>query len=275
MRPAFEILPSSFDAENCSLLCEVSNEGFSFCIKDEVANSFIGLAVYHYDKSKPPVGLPIALQILFHQKEILSRKFKKVQVVYSLLQSILIPFSLYDREKNSTLMNMMYGDLHSNETILTDVITQQSIYNCYRIPSALHEVVQTHFPNAASRHQYTLLLKTSNVSKDKLSVVFYTQKMVVALIKDGKNQLINSFKYRTPEDVSYVLLNICHQFGIESISLEISGLIEENSALYKEIYKFFTEIELVKLPEGINYSDEITQYPSHYFSHIFAINSCE
>ena len=275
MRPAFEILPSSFDAENCSLLVEVSNEGFSFCIKDEVANSFIGLAVYHYDKSKPPVGLPIALQILFHQNEILSRKFRKVQVVYSLVQSILIPFSLYDREKNQSLMNMMYGDLHSNETILTDVIAQQSIYNCYRISSALYEVVQTQFPDALSVHQYSLLLKTSIIEKDKLSVIFYTQKMVVTLIKDGKIQLINSFKYRTPEDVSYILLNICHQFEIESISLEISGLIEENSALYKEIYKFFTEIELVKLPEGINYSEEITQYPSHYFSHIFAINSCE
>lgn len=274
MRPVFEILPSSFDAENCTLLCEVGNEGFSYCIKDESANSFLGLAIYHYDKNKPPVGYPIALQIIFHQKEILSKKFKKVFVVYSLPQSVLIPFSLYNREDNSILMNMMHGDLHANETILTDVITSHSIYNCYRIPSAVYETVQNQYPDVVSMHQYSLLMKSSIVKDDKLSVIFYTQKIIVSLIKDGKYQLVNSFNYRTTEDVSYILLNICHQFEISKIPLAISGLLEENSALYKEMYKFFTEIELAKLPGDFNYSEEILQHPSHYFSSIFELVSC-
>ncbi|HET7117422.1 MAG TPA: DUF3822 family protein [Hanamia sp.] len=275
MRTVFEILPSSsFDAENCSLLCEVSNEGFSFCVKDEIANSFLGLAIYHYDLSKPPIGLPIDLQVLFHQKEILSGNFKNIFVVYSFPQSVLVPFSLYDSKKNSLLMNMMYGDLYANETILTDLVSNHSVYNCYRIPASVYEVVQNQYPNAVSNHQYSFLLKEPFDEKNILSVIFYSKKLIAILVKNGQLQLMQSFNYHTPEDVSYILLNICNQFYINSIKIEISGLIEENSSLYKEIYKFFTEIEFTKLPGDINYSEEIKQYPSHYFSYIFALNSC-
>jgi hypothetical protein len=275
MRTAFEILPASFDATSCTLFCEISNEGFSFCIKDETNNSFLGLAIYNYDKSKPLVGFPIDLQIVFHEKkEILSQRFNKVIVAYSFPQSVLIPFSLYNSEKNSTIMNLMHGDFHANEIILTDLITEHLIYNCYRIPAALHEVVQEHYPNALSTHQYSLLLKQTVEGKDNLSVIFYGQKLIVSLTKDGKHQLINSYRYSTPEDASYILLNICHQNSIENIGLKISGLIEEDSSLYKEIYKYFTEIEFTKLPDGLNFSEEIKHYPSHYFSYLFSLDSC-
>lgn len=275
MRTVFEILPSSVNPESCKLLCEVSNEGFSFCIKNEETNSFLGLGVYHFDKNKPAVGLPIALQILFHQKEIFSGKFKKVCVVYSFCQSTLIPFSMYDGDKNELLMNMMFGDLAQNETILTDRLPDQSMYNCYRVPTALLEVIQAQFADPSCSHQYSLLLKNAAVESDRLTVIFYTQKLVACLIKDGKFQLLNSYNFETPEDVSYTLLNICKQFNIADPHLIIHGLLEENSPLYKDIYKYFNDIELASLPSGSVYSDEIMKFPSHYFSYIFAIDSCE
>ena len=275
MRTVFEILPSSVNPESCKLLCEVSNEGFSFCIKNEETNSFSGLGIYHFDKNKPAVGLPIALQILFHQKEIFSEKFKKVCVVYSFCQSTLIPFSMYDGDKNELLMNMMFGDLAQTETILTDVLPDQSMYNCYRVPTALLDVIQTQFGNASCSHQYSLLLKNAAVESDRLALIFYTQKLVACLIKDGKFQLLNSYNFEIPEDVSYTLLNICTQFNIADPHLIIHGLLEENSPLYKDIYKYFNDIELASLPSDSVYSDEILKFPSHYFSHIFDADSCE
>jgi uncharacterized protein DUF3822 len=275
MRTVFEIFPSSVNPEICALLCEVSNEGFSFCIKNEETNSFLGLGVYHFDKSKPAVGLPIALQVIFHQKEILGAKFKRVCVIYSFCESTLVPFSVYDREKNQVLMNMMFGDINNNQTILTDVITEQSMYNCYRVPTAVYEVIQNQFPTASTAHEYTLLIKKPLPETDQITLIFYTQKVIALVIKDGKVQLVNSFNYETPEDVSYSVLNICTQFNFQNPPLIIHGLLEENSPLFKEIYKYFTEIKLASLPEGSFYSEEITKFPSHYFSYIFAIDSCE
>jgi hypothetical protein len=275
MRTVFEILPSSLDHASCTLLCELSNEGFSFCIKDDDSNSFSALGVYHFDKNKPAVGLPIALQIVFHQKEILCGKFKKVCVIYSFSQSAFVPFSVYDREKNEVLMNMMFGDLSGNETILTDVLTDKSLYNCYRVPSSLVEVIQNQFPDACAMHQYSLLLKNPASENDQLTLIFYTYKFVVCLVKDGKYKLVNSFHFETPEDVSYSLLNICQRFKMEDPPLIIHGLLEESSPLYKDIYKYFSDIQLAPLPSRHAYSEEISKFPSHYFSYIFAIDSCE
>lgn len=275
MRPVFEILPSGYNPENCSLICEVSNEGFSYCIKDEEANSFLGLGVYHFDQKKPAVGFPIALQVLFHQQEIFSKKFRKVCVAYSFPQSALIPFSIYSREKNQIVMNMMFGDVDANDMILTDVIADQSMYNCYRLPSATLEMIKTQFPNASITHQYSLIFKKPVDENDRMYVIFYSQKIVVDLVKEGKHVLVNTFNYTAAPDVSYILLNICQQLKIKDVHLVVSGLIEEKSALYKEIYKYFSDIELSKFSERYHYAEAITAFPSHYFSNIFDIDLCE
>ncbi|MDQ2720744.1 MAG: DUF3822 family protein [Bacteroidota bacterium] len=274
MRTAFEIIHPSIEAENCTLLCEVSNEGFSYAIKDEEQNSFLCMAIYYFDKTTPPVGFPIALQILFHGHPRLSEKFKKIIISYSFPESALIPFSLYDSSQNANVLNLIHGDLHQNDAILTDVISKQSVYNSFRVPTAIYDLMQAQFSNALSIHQNTILLSQNAPEKNELVVIFYAQKIVVSLIKDGKYQLVNTFNYQTAEDISYNLLNICERFDVKNIDLRISGLIEQNSALYKEIYKYFNSIEFVCLPESKNCSEEISQYPSHFFSHIYAIDSC-
>ena len=65
------------------------------------------------------------------------------------------------------------------------------------------------------------------------------------------------------------------QLEIENIPVEISGMIERNSALSLEIHKYFNSVSFAELPAGSNYSEKITKHPSHYFSYIFAVDSCE
>jgi len=272
MKKIFEILPSSIDPGNCILICEVSNEGFSFTIRDEGQNLFMGLGVYHFDK----VSLPgDSLEALLQGNEFLSGNFKKVVLVYSFSESVLIPFPLYDSEQNAEVLNLVHGDMNATDSLLTDVITEESMYNSFRVPAALYHILQRQFPKAVSQHQYSVLLRQKLPDRNQLSIIFYTGKMVVSVVKDGKHQLINSFNYRTEQEVTYILLNICNQFDIENIDVEISGLLEKSSALYKEIYKYFDTIGLTPLPENKNYIKEITEHPAHYFSHIFALDLCE
>ncbi|HXS55825.1 MAG TPA: DUF3822 family protein [Hanamia sp.] len=275
MRTAFEIIPSSLDSENCTLICELSTEGFSYVIKDEEKNSVEGLAVHHYDKSTPPVGFPIALQILFHKQRTLSQRFKKTIINYSLPESVLMPFPLYNSARNGDVINLVHGDLHGDGIILADKIEEQKTYNVFRLRTDMHEVIQSQFPNAEHSHQYSVLLKRPVIKHDSLFVIFYARKIVVSLLKNGTPQLINTFRFQTAEDVSYTLLNICKQFDVPNIALTISGLLERKSELYKEIYKYFETIDMAPLPDCQKYHEEILVYPSHYFSHIFAIDPCE
>jgi hypothetical protein len=275
MNTVFGIMPSSSDPETCVLICEVSNEGFSCCIRNEDEKSYVGVAIYHFDSTKPAIGFPIALQVLFHQHDIFSKKFRKVCVGFSFPQSVLIPFSMYDRDKNQTLMNLMFGDLETNDVILTDIISEQSLYNTYRLSAATVEMIKNQFPDATMTHQYSLLLKNFSGDTDSISVIFYTQKVVVHVFSGGKHFLLNSFDFTTANDISFILLNICQQLKIKKIHLVLRGLVEENSALYNEIYKYFDDIEFASFRKEYSYSEEIAKFPSHYFSHIFDIDSCE
>jgi hypothetical protein len=274
MKKIFEILPASVDATNCVLLCEMSNEGFSFAIKNEAEKTFSGLGVYHFDKSTPVGGFPIALQIVFHQNKLLASDFKKVVIVYSFEESVLVPFSLREIINEADVLNLVHGDLSANDTILSDVIAEKEVYNYFRIPTSVLDVLHAQFPNAEHFHQYSFLLKGSVEENNKLSVIFYSQKMVVSLIQNGKFQLINTYNYNNPQEVSYTLLNICQQFNADGILVEISGLVEKKSPLFKEVYKYFENVQLAVLPENTQLSEDIQEHPSHYFNHIFALDSC-
>ena len=275
MKKIFEILPSSLEANNCILICEMSNEGFSFTIKDEIENKFVALTVYHFDKNTPLVGFPIALQIIFHENKLLSEPFKKTNIVFSFPESVLIPFSHHDETQDENVLNLVHGDLQTNEQLFKEVIRGRDIYNVFRISSSVIEVLQKQFPGASNKHQYSVLLEENVTGKNKLSLIFYGQKMVASLIKNGEHQLINSFNYNNPQDVAYTILNICQQFDVPHIDVEVSGLLEKRSALFKEIYKYFETIDFTVLPEDKNYNEGILELPSHYFSHIFALDSCE
>jgi hypothetical protein len=51
-------------------------------------------------------------------------------------------------------------------------------------------------------------------------------------------------------------------------------MVTENSALYKELYKYFIQIRLEALSNQFQYPQEINNYPSHYFSHLFSVAAC-
>ena len=271
MKAVFEIMPDNINAGKCDLVCEVSNEGFSYLIKDCEANTYIVLAVYNFNTIIPVNHISL-LQKIFESQELLSEDFRKVNVIYSFPESVLVPFSLYNSTANAGVLSMVHGDFTENDVILTDVLLDHKVYNCYRMPSEIIREINNKFPTCKAVHQYTALMKNLSAG-NKLSVIFYPQKIVLTVEKEGELLLINSFHYRTAEDVSYTLLNVCRQLEIENMPLEVSGLIEKESTLYKEIYKYFDPVSFTNLPAGINFSDEMNQYPSHFFSHFFSVDS--
>jgi Protein of unknown function (DUF3822) len=274
LQTVLEILPAEIEAHKCILICEISNEGLTYAIKDDDTNTFIGLSASHFknvDNDSSPSDLKDAL----NRHPYLSENFRKVHMVYSFEDSVLIPFNLYDFNENSNVLNLVHGDMPTDAMVLTDVIENKEMYNSYRIPAGVHALMTSWFPGAVNSHQYTVLLKQPQVSGDKLSVIFYSKKIVMMVTKNAVMQIINSFSYKTADDVLYVLLNARRQYDAEDIPLEISGLLEPRSALAGEIHKYFSDMNFTEPADHYNCSEEIRNHPSHYFSHIFGVASCE
>ena len=275
MKTVFEIIPETLESEKCTLICELSVDSFSYAVRNDEENKIVSVGVYQYEKTRPQTGFPIALQIFFHQNKILSEKFKKSCLIYSVPRNVLVPFTMYNSQKNAEALNLVHGDLQTGETILNDIIPGQDLYNTYSLSKSLNDTVFHQFPAIRGVHQFSAIMKKGNGEDDKMTAIFYHEKVVIVLYKDGKFQLLNTFSYRTPEDVAYLLLNICRQFDASDLPLEVMGFIEENSALYKSIYDYFSTVKLLTPSVEYQYSEGIAQYPVHFFNHLYEFDVCE
>jgi len=275
MKALFEILPEINATDKCALACEISHECFSFAVKNEEDSRYIAAAIFQFENETNSKGYLDELSELINTKPLLTSSFKKVSITWSFKESVLIPFNLYSSMENENVINLIHGDIAPGTHILTDLIAARGVYNAYRVPASFYHLLQSGFPDAEHIHQYSVFLNSLQAKSNGLFVIFYPNRIVVRLNKGGRIEFVNSFSYSTAEDVSYILLNTCKQFEVSNVPLEVAGLINKNSNLFKEIYKYFAVINFAELPKTCHYTEEILTQPAHYFSYIFAIDSCE
>ncbi len=272
MDPVFEIEPQLIIPEKTNLIGEITEQGFIYFFERDKDKLIEGLNSFHF-KQNTSNDLADGLKKIFSQQPLLSKNFNKVCISYSMPQSVLIPAEFYKPETNENMLNLMHGDVDST-IIFSDKIGNKNIYNVYRVDASVHHAVTSQFPLARLSHQYSLLIRNMADTGNVLQVVFYQEKFVAVLIKEGKLQIIQTYDYITAEDVSYHLLNICKQFEVRDVQVKLSGMIENDSRLFNEIYKYFLNILFDDWSDEFTYTIAIREFPSHFFSHQFSIAAC-
>ncbi len=270
MSPVFEIIPEAIFFQVTNLICEISPDGFSYIFQNDIEKKINGLSVFHFTKD---VDIPVQLKKIFGEQPLLKKKYKKTFVSYSCTENALLPRELYKPKDNALLLNTLSGDLHEG-AIATDLVADEKIYNVYKIPVAIHEAIINQFPLTVFVHHYSLLIKQGFPSGDMLKVIFYSDTFVAEVVKAGELQLINTYNYQSGTDVIYHLLNICDQFKLNDVPLQIGGMIEIDSDLHKEIKHYFESIIFEELPSGCDLAKGLKDFPPHYFSHLYALALC-
>jgi hypothetical protein len=205
-----------------------------------------------------------------------NERFHKVVVGYSFSEKLLIPDALYKYEQAATLLNATFGPgVHT--TIIAEPVANLQLHTIFRMPTAMYEWMANKFNNALCSHTFSLLLKKEiDTHKDLLRVDFKNETFSVVVFKDGQLQLAENRDYISPEDVLYYLLKITQQFSLsqQDVRLVLSGLIEEESTLYRELYKYFIHLEFENIPEGIKPDEVFFEHPTHYFSSLLNLATC-
>jgi hypothetical protein len=185
--------------------------------------------------------------------------------------ALLIPNRFYHHK--SSLLNNFYNQNHFFP--LNDPIAEWQLINVYTIPLEVYKKLLEKFPFASFTHAYTPLLKIYNgfTSDHQLSAHFIGKQFRVLVKKNHHVQLVQTYTYASPMDVVYFLLKICSEFQLpqDETQIIISGLIEEDSALYKELHHYFLHLHFatsttLSLPEH--------QHPNHFFTSIHNLAAC-
>jgi len=284
-KPVFNINGTTLDADTSAkalLLMEVNETAFSYVIVDE--NQKLLLAAYFVLTQSDGRNLADPIRDIVDSQEVLQHEFREAVIVYNFSETTLVPGSFYHHEANRDLMDLLFGNFKKG-LVLSEKGNNPDLHTLYRIPAAVHSLLQQKFSAGRYWHIYTLWLSSlektiTDEEPENIYLVFAADKVLTAVFKDRRLQIMQSFAYTTPEDVVYQLLHCCAQLSLsqDNCLLHISGFIDEDSALYSEIKKYFLRlqfdtIEPVNPEEG---SEELpaSEFPPHYFSYLQKLALC-
>lgn len=236
---------------------------------------FIAVSVYNFENNTTLADRQALLQTILQEDSIAQQYYSRTDIIWCNEQSIITPQQFFAREESAAALNLVYGDAAICNT-KHDLVLKHQVYNVYRVDAALEKLVTEKFNTAAQWHQYSLLLNFAAATENLLYCNFNAGNITVMLRKQKQLQVVQTFAYSTAQDAAYHLLNVCSCYNVNAAETVItaSGMIDEASNLYAELYKYFAGINFLQLPEAFEYCDEINNYPAHYFSHIFTTAAC-
>jgi hypothetical protein len=274
VNPSFNITSNTTVAGKPVLLIQVGKQGISFTQLDSDSNIFIAVQVYHFEKHAADNDIADTINDILSTGDFEQQYFKKIFVTWCFDENVLVPHEYFDGSNIAAVLNLVYGDA-VQATVQHEPVLAHSLHSVYRVPVAVKNVFNHWFPFSIQNHQAALMINLGKGNKNLLYCNFYPGLLTILLRKNGQLQLIQNFEFTTPEDVVYHLLNVCRSFETTAdINLMVSGMIDANSNLYNELYKYFLNIEFTTLPGNFNYADAIKDQPAHYFSHLFATALC-
>lgn len=205
----------------------------------------------------------------------LTNPFHKVFVSYDYLQNTIIPTGDLDQDNAKSLMNSLF-DIGNHSTVLTSQILNNTATLVYALHTHVHNWLKSKFSGAIFSHRFQNSTSQIPVNIDEgcIRVDFGTGSFHTIVTRSDKLLLAHTFSYSTPDDVVYYLLKICREYSLSplSVKLVLSGLIEEQSALFHELYQYFIAIEFTNAEWIVNRDNS---YPAHFFTFLNEAVSCE
>ncbi len=274
VNPSFKILSADLRFATSQLFVEAGPTGVSIAVLDN-SNCFRAAIVYPFPAGLHEGELAENLSSIFTEEKLLQQHFGKTHIFWSFAESILVPAELMNADRNSNMLNLVFGDA-KNGIVRSDFLFKHNLHNVYRIPSAVTDIFSTHLPVATQTHVFSALVNKNIPEGNNLFTVFYSNSITIVLGKEGRLQVVQRFDYSSPDDCVFHLLNVCKGFDVatDSVNLHISGMIDVKSGLYEAIHKYFLHIEFDELPGGFDYDNGIKEYPQHFFSHLFSLATC-
>jgi hypothetical protein len=274
VNPSFNIQAAVIEYETAQLFAEAGPTGILLAVLGN-DNCFYAVVTYSFASGLSDTELAENLKTICNSENLLQQLYAKTHIFWSFPESILVPAELMNADRNVNILNLVFGDARKG-AIHSDFLYKHNLYNVYRTPEPVIDIFSAALPVATQTHLFSAMVNKDMPEGNHLFSVFYSNSLTVMLCREGKLQVVQNFIYTNADDCVFHLLNVCKGFEVQpnSAKLHINGMIDEKSALYAAVYKYFLNLEFDTLPEAFSYADEVRDHPPHFFSHLFALASC-
>ncbi|WP_276502262.1 DUF3822 family protein [Terrimonas pollutisoli] len=207
----------------------------------------------------------------------LHHTYQNTFICYDYLQSIMVPMDQYDKDDAKLMLQTMFG-ISGKDAIVNEPVSGWQMHNVYAVPKEVYDWACEHFKTGNYWHAYTIGIKNIITTdfEGSLAADFRTDDFSLVVTKGNKLLLTQTFPYSTPADFIYYLLDTCRQFSFsqETVRVYLSGLIDKESTLYKELHQYFLHIHFRETEWKISPAEEL-RYPAHFFTSLNDLAKCE
>ena len=275
MNQLLNIIPvAKPDAAQSVLLMEVGPQHIFYGIMG-MGNNEIQQAAFYSGSPQEEENL---LYQVFEKHPELNTSFYQVIIALHVAQNVLIPEKFYQENSTSTLLEVLHGQA-SNHKVISEKVEGFDIYNVYQAPQYMYDYMNRHYSHAKYLHGYTAGIRNIHFPPDvtpQLIVDFKPSQITVYAVKHNQLQLVQMFPYESPADVIFYLAKICFQLGIlqHEVKIIIEGLIDESSAAYLNLQKYFTHVQFGQVPDLVRFAEDFKQHPVHFYSSLYKLATC-
>lgn len=239
---------------------------FSYAITDHVSKQLKKLRYYTDDEGISSDSVNSVINLSSE----LSSSFYQVKICYDYPDNLPVPAEGFQRENAGLLKSLNGGYI-----TISEEMSVWQLVNVYHVPKDLHDLFLRKFPASVIFHGTTVDLShvKSASLQGLLQVDVRHHEFSVLAVRSGKLLFSQTFEYASPEDVIYYLLSICRQHSLlqNEVELILSGLIEKESALYRDLYQYFIHVSFRE--SEWNVTNE--EFPSHFFTALNDLSKCE
>lgn len=237
---------------------------FSFAVTDNISGGISSLCYWTGEGDTNVLTDDVTARLTEY-----GNSFYLVKVCYDYPGNMLVPSVGFRHEDASLLKHFAPG----SAITITELIAEWQLYNVFAVPKEIHDWVTARYPSAKNWHQVSVSLKNISAAATDgcLQVDIRHTGFSVIVVRNGKLLIAQTYEYNTPEDILYYLLKICRQFSLSqsTVKLELSGLVEKESALYRVLYQYFAVIYFRDAEWKIG-----SEYPLHFFTSLNDLARC-
>ena len=277
-------IDKSFDHEQTNLYhlsIQISLDGFSFAILDIPKGKYTVLKSTNFFLKRPRL-LFMKVKQLLAEDELLSLKFKSVEIAYSSENFTLIPQPFFQHSASEKFLGFNH-EIEKGFSVDKTLFVNAEVWCIYTIPENLKEFLFLKFPKATIRHNlFPLVERAVKENKNfpdgkQVHLNFFRTYFELVVLSGSKLMLCNQFNYAGESDIIFYVLYVFEQLKLnpDSTELIIHGHIQKTDDVCQSFKKYIRKITFARPTTVFNYSYTFHQHPEHSFTTLLDLYKCE
>lgn len=208
------------------------------------------------------------------ENNLLNKNFKKIICINANNKSTIIPNELFINKEKELIFSTNFDYNKENEDILINKCQQTKNIILFSIDKNIYQYIKESFQTVEFyssaysfiENSYLINKVSQERERTKVFLQFFFNYFEIAIIKEEKLFLYNTYKFKSDNDIIYYVMNIFDQLKLSQNESEImlSGLIDKTNSAVFMLKKFLRLVYFSPIDTSIRYNYHYTEQQPHY-----------